>query len=296
MGFFNLTGNGLWLLAASLGYLIFFPLPISAIPTPQSQQLRDRATCTSAHPNPVVILHGLGANKDEDLNFLESFLQEQGFCTFALTYGADLLFPSVGGLLPIATSAQQIGAFINQTLTASGAAKIDLVGHSEGAFQALYVPKFEGVAAVVDKIVAIAPPTHGTTFAGLFNLAFVFGNASRTTVGDAIDLVGCPACNDLGPDGVAVTRLNDGTPILQSGSSLTVIASRSDELVTPTDTAFVNEAGVRNLYIQDYCASDPVGHIGEAYDMNVWNLVLNALDSTPNRNFTCVIGSPGRRI
>lgn len=148
---------------------------------------------------------------------------------------------------------------------------------------------------MIDKIVAIAPPTHGTTFGGLYDLAYILGNASRTLVGEVLDLFGCAACNDLGPGGAAVTRLNDGKAIVQPGNELTVIASRSDELVTPTDTAFVNEAGVNNIYIQDYCSQDIVGHIGEAYDSNVWSLVLNALTSTPEGDFTCITsGSPGR--
>jgi triacylglycerol esterase/lipase EstA (alpha/beta hydrolase family) len=261
-----------------------------------ASQVRNRASapaCGNSAFNPVVILHGLGANKNEDLNFLETFLQQQGFCTFSLTYGEYPLLPVVGGLEPIATSAAEIGSFIKQTIASSGARQVDIVGHSEGAFQALYVPKFQNVAPLVNKIVAIAPPTHGTNFAGLYNLAYVFGNQSRTLVGDVLDLLGCAACNDLGPGGAAVTRLNDGKPIVQPGNTLTVIASKSDELVTPTDTAFVNEPGVHNIYVQDYCPLDPVGHIGEAYDLNVWNLVLNALTAAPDRQFDCVIGAPG---
>ena len=293
MKFFSQGRNG-WLnwLTAALGCQAFLASAVSAIPVPESLANRD-ACSNSTHPNPVVILHGLGANKNEDLNYLEMFLQQQGFCTFSLTYGAYPGFPFIGGLQPIATSAPEIGAFIHQTLTLSGASKVDIVGHSEGGFQSLYVSKFEGVAPVVDKIVAIAPPTHGTTVSGLYELAYVLGSASRTIVGELLNTLGCAACNDLGPGGAAVTKLNDNTPIVQLGNTLTVIASKSDEVNTPTDTAFVNEAGVQNIYVQDYCPQDPVGHIGEAYDMNVWNLVLNALNSTPSRAFTCVIGSPG---
>ena len=32
-----------------------------------------------AHPNPVVLLHGLGANADEDINELASYLQGNDF-------------------------------------------------------------------------------------------------------------------------------------------------------------------------------------------------------------------------
>jgi len=113
-------------------------------------------------------------------------------------------------------------------------------------------------------------------------------------VGVVLDTVGCAACSDLGTAGAAVTRLNDGQPIVQQGNTVTIIISTDDELVTPTTTAFVNEEGVRNMYIQDVCPNDPVGHIGEAYDTNVWNLVVNALEETPDRSFVCSRGSPGR--
>lgn len=244
--------------------------------------------------NPVVLLHGLGATYYEDLNFLQSWLQNQGYCTYSLTYGAYEGFPWVGGLKHINESAPEIASYIKEVVQKTGHAKVNLVGHSEGAFQSLYVPKFEGVSDLIDIIVPIAPPTHATTFAGLYNLAYLFGNASRDAVGNVLDAVGCGACDDLGPGGAAVERLNDGTPIVQPGNKVTIIASKYDELVTPPSTSFVHEDGVRNLWVQDTCPLDPVGHIGEAYDTNVWNLVKNALDATPNRDFVCFIGSPGK--
>ncbi|KAJ5212385.1 uncharacterized protein N7498_004031 [Penicillium cinerascens] len=250
-------------------------------------------SCTS-DSNPVVLLHGLGATYYEDLNFLQYWLQNQGYCTYSLTYGAYEGFPFVGGLKHIADSAPQIAAYIKEVVQKTGKSKVDLVGHSEGAFQSLYVPKFEGVSDLIDKIASIAPPTHGTTFAGLYDLAYLFGNASRKAVADVLDTFGCGACDDLGPGGAAIARLNDGTPIVQPGNTVTIIASKFDELVTPPSTAFVHQDGVTNRYIQETCPLDPVGHIGEAYDLNVWNLVKNVLDSTPNRKFLCLIGSPGK--
>jgi pimeloyl-ACP methyl ester carboxylesterase len=252
--------------------------------------LSSKTACSSAHPNPVVLLHGLGATYYEDINLLETFLQQQGFCTFALTYGAYPNFPYVGGLTPIETSAVQIAAFINQTLESTGASKVDLVGHSEGAFQSLYVPKFTGVAPVVDKIVAIAPPTHGTTFGGLYTLTnLIPGNPPllSVVVDGLITTLGCAACAEILINGSAVEKLDAG-PIVQAGNTLTVIASQLDELVTPTDTAFVYEPGVTNLYVQDYCSSDDVGHLDEGYDPNVWNLVRCALEGTVPCTFTCV--------
>ena len=259
------------------------------------RNIHNNYACRSiTHPNPVVLLHGLGATFYEDLNVLEIYLQSQGYCTFSQTYGDYPAFPFVGGLQPIDSSAAEIEAFINLVHSRTGAAKVDLIGHSEGGFLALYVPKFTGIARILDKLVAIAPPTHGTTFAGLYNLAYVGGNSTRDLFSTVLDIVGCAACDDIGIGGSAVARLNDGKPIVQPSNSLTIIMSKFDELVTPTTTAFVEEQGVNNLYIQEFCPLDPVGHIGEAYDTNVWNLVVNALDSTPHRTFTCSFGSPGR--
>jgi triacylglycerol esterase/lipase EstA (alpha/beta hydrolase family) len=247
---------------------------------------------SAAHPDPVVLLHGLGANEYEDLNFLQDALAGQGYCTFALTYGTEDGFPFVGGLAPIATSAAQIAQFVEQVKAETGAARVDLVGHSEGGFQSLYVTKTQGIAADIGRVVAIAPPTHGTSFDGLYDLASLLGAQEQAGVNAALSDFGCPACSDLVDGGAAVKTLDDG-PIAQAGVTYTIIASRSDELVTPTSTAFVQERGVTNEYVQDACPLDPVGHIGEAYDLNVWRLVENALDpATATPIALCSFGAP----
>jgi triacylglycerol esterase/lipase EstA (alpha/beta hydrolase family) len=244
-----------------------------------------------AHPSPVVILHGLGANANEDLNVLQGQLAQKGYCTFALTYGADSRFSYVGGVRPIAESAPQIAAFIGQVLTETGAPTADIVGHSEGAFQALYVTKTQGIAARIGRVVAIAPPSHGTTFGGMTTLATLFGSTSRQATRTFLDTFGCYACDDLIVGGSAVQTLDNG-PIAQPGVTYTIIASQHDEMVTPTDTAFVREPAVTNEYVQDVCPLDPVGHLGEAYDTTVWQLVENALDPAHVKPIACSFGFP----
>ena len=246
---------------------------------------------SAAHPSPVVLLHGLGANANEDLNVLQGQLAQQGYCTFALTYGVDPRFPYAGGVRPIAESAPAIAAFITQVVNETGAPTADVVGHSEGAFQSLYVTKTQGIAAKIGRVVAIAPPTHGTTFGGMTTLAYLFGNTSRQTTKTLLDTFGCYACDDLIVGGAAVQTLDDG-PIAQPGVTYTIIASHHDELVTPTDTALVNEPGVTNEYVQDVCPLDPVGHLGEAYDSTVWQMVENALDPAHAKPIACSFGLP----
>ncbi|KAM3532207.1 hypothetical protein MY4038_004129 [Beauveria bassiana] len=287
--------------AAVLGGLVV--AVVSASPAASVPALRNRVakhndfSCqpSAEHPNPVILLHGLGATWYEDIYLLELWLQTRNFCTFSLTYGAYDGFPLVGGLKPIDESSREIAALISEVHAKTNASKIDLVGHSEGGFQALYVPKFrEGIAALVENIVAIAPPTHGTTFAHLWTLVQLFGKNARKDVGTVLEKLGCAACNEISVDGPSIAKLNDGEPIVQAGNKVTIITSEFDELVTPTDTAFVREPGVENIYVQDYCPFDPVGHIGEAYDQNVWNLVLNSLEKQVERQFFCLVGAPGK--
>ena len=46
----------------------------------------------------------------------------------------------------------------------------------------------------------------------------------------------------------------------------------------PYGTEFVNEPGVDNETVQDFCPLDPVGHVGLAFDPDVAQLVRDALD------------------
>jgi len=270
-------------------------LPLTVLLGPSAQAVTggiNDPTCTptAAHPDPVVVLHGLGATYYEDLNVLQASLAGHGYCTFSETYGDYPGFPYVGGLRPVADSAAEIKDQILRVLAETGASKVDIVGHSEGGFQSLYVTKTQGIADRIDTVVAIAPPTHGTTFGNLVNLAYLFG--VRSQVATVLNTFGCHACDDLITDGAAVKTLTTG-PIAQPGVHYTVITSRYDELVTPTSTSFVKEPGVVNEYVQDFCPFDPVGHLNEAYDLNVWKLVERALDPAHTAPFFCTAGFPG---
>jgi pimeloyl-ACP methyl ester carboxylesterase len=250
----------------------------------------DNWTCrpSGAHPEPVVLLHGLGGNGPGNFATLGPYLASEGFCVFAPTYGEAIPGVPVGGLTPIPQSATEIATFIGRVLAATGAAKVDLVGHSEGAFQALYGPKFvPGETAKVASVVALAPPTHGTTFAGLVTIADDLGIVP--VVDTILATGGCAACTELTTGSSLVTTLNTG-PVAQPGIAYTIIASTHDELVTPYGTEFVDEPGVHNETVQGICPRDPVGHIGLAYDPDVAELVRNALDPAAPVPVTCTAG------
>ena len=76
----------------------------------------------------------------DNWSYISPILAAHGYCVFALTYGLDPRLPIqvIGGTIPIEQSAPELGAFVDQVLAATGAAKVDLVGHSEGTFMPEY--------------------------------------------------------------------------------------------------------------------------------------------------------------
>jgi len=244
---------------------------------------------SAAHPSPLVLLHGLGGNGPGNYAYLGPYLAGLGYCAFSPTYGQASPSIPVGGTVSIAQSAQEIATFVDRVRATTGAAKVSMVGHSEGGFQVLYGPKVLGYAAMVDRIVALAPPTHGTTFAGLVSVGDFLG--LRPLVDLVLETFGCQACAELIVGGSAVATLNNG-PIAQPGVGYTIIATRYDTAVTPTETSFVREPGVRNAYVQDTCPFDPVGHVGLAFDGGVAGMVANALDPAHPIRVRCGFGPP----
>jgi hypothetical protein len=77
--------------------------------------------------------------------------------------------------------------------------------------------------------------------------------------------------------------------IIQPGNKATIIMSRNDTLVAP-DVSRVDEPGVRNIFIQDNCPQDAVGHAGLAWDTGVWSLVYNALNEDYDAPVSCEQG------
>ncbi|MGH9244573.1 MAG: esterase/lipase family protein [Acidimicrobiales bacterium] len=242
-----------------------------------------------AHPNPVVLLHGLGGNGPGNWSYVGPQLAAGGFCAFALTYGQASPFIPVGGTIAVAESARQIAAFIDDVRAATGAAEVDIVGHSEGGFQSLYVPKMLDYGDEVGRVVALAPPTHGTTVSGLVTIGDALG--LRPLYELVLRLFGCQACTELIVGGAPVTELTTG-PIAEPGVEYTILASRYDVVVTPPESSFIDEPGVANVFVQDVCPLDPVGHVGLAFDSGVAQMIVNGLDPEHAAPVSCGFGPP----
>lgn len=230
---------------------------------------------SAAHPEPVVLVHGLGANDTVNWFFHAPKIAAQGYCVFSLTYGTGVLGPGVGGLASMRDSAAELGRFADRVRSATGAAKVDIVGHSEGSTMPAYYLKYGGGAAKVAHFVGFGANYRGTTLGGLDALA----KALLTSVPGlgAVLRTACGACTEyLAPSAFLDDLARGGVHV--PGPSYTSIVSRYDEVVTPYTSGILGEPGTTDIVLQDFCAADAAGHLGQAADPNVTGLILHALD------------------
>ena len=238
---------------------------------------------SAAHPVPVILVHGTFADMADSWQALSPLLYNNGYCVFALNYGSYDGSGSVGvdATGDIAASAQQLSTFVDRVLAATGATKVDLVGHSQGGMMPRYYIKNLGGASKVDTLVGLAPSNHGTTLEGLFTLAGYFPGAS------ALVGVDCPACEEQEAGSSFITALNHGGETVPS-VKYTVIESDNDEVVTPYTSAFLAPApNVTNILLQNQCALDQGEHLSMPYDHIADADVLTALDPADPQHPAC---------
>jgi len=227
---------------------------------------------SAAHPRPVVLVHGTFENMADNWQALSPLLYDNGYCVFALNYGAYAGSGSVGidATGPIEDSASQLSAFVRKVLAATGARQVDIVGHSQGGMMPRYYLKFLGGATYVHTLVGLAPSNHGTTLDGIFTLAADIPGSSAL-------LTDCPACQEQDAGSAFLTKLNAGGDTVP-GVDYTVIESENDEVVTPYESAFLSGPEVTNIDLQKQCSLDQGEHLSMAYDHIADADVLTALD------------------
>ncbi|MFI8518259.1 esterase/lipase family protein [Streptomyces sp. NPDC085481] len=237
---------------------------------------------SAAHPRPVVLVHGTFGNAVDNWLGLAPYLVNRGYCVFSLDYGQLPNVPFFHGLGPVDKSAEQLDAYVDRVLAATGAAEADLVGHSQGGMMPRYYLKFLGGAAKVNTLVGIAPDNHGTTLNGLTQLLPYFPGAK--------DLISehTPGLADQIAGSALLTKLNAGGDTVP-GVRYHVIATKYDEVVTPYRSGFLSGPNVTNVVLQDLCALDLSEHVTiGTVDRIVFHEVDNALDPAQATPTTCL--------
>jgi triacylglycerol esterase/lipase EstA (alpha/beta hydrolase family) len=243
---------------------------------------------SAAHPYPVILVNGTFANMDDNWQAASPLLANHGYCVYAFNYGGPSPASRIQGTGDIAASAAQLAAFVGTVLAATGASKVDLVGHSQGGMMPRYYLNFLGGAAKVSDLVAFAPSNYGTTLGGLTELASLLGAAGQ--LNGPLSSV-CAACVQQEQGSAFLAGLN-ATPTVP-GVSYTVIESTGDEVVTPYTNAFLPAAAnVTNITVQHQCLLDGSDHLEIAADPIALADMLNALDPAHRVRVPCLVVLP----
>lgn len=269
---------------------------IGALPPNGSAPGSNNWTCkpSAAHPRPVVLVHGLTGNKATNWQTYSPLLKNNGYCVFALTYGVNKTAPPVmdqlGGVNRMQDSALQLKAFIAKVLNATGARKVDIVGHSEGTLMPNYYVKFLGGATKVKRYVSLAPLWHGTDPAGLDTISEIGSPFGVTAaIGQALDPYFASGPQLLTHSAFMTKMRSGGTPKV-AGIEYTNIVTKYDELVQPYTSGI--QPGMKNYVVQDFCSTDFAEHFEIAADPVAARIVLNALDPSHAKPIPCTLVLP----
>lgn len=214
-------------------------------------------TCrpTAQRPHPAVIVHGTFGDRASLLDGLSSSLKSDGYCVFALDYGNR----ATG---PIEDSAAQLRDFVAEVLTATGAQRVSIVGHSQGGMMPRYYIKNLGGDGLVEDLVGLAPSNHGTSVAG------------ESAQGET---EGCTSCDQQQSGSEFLTALND--PDETPGDvDYTQVVTRYDQVVVPYTSGFLAGERSTNITLQDYCAANASEHVTIPMDRQAIAWVLHAFD------------------
>jgi pimeloyl-ACP methyl ester carboxylesterase len=211
---------------------------------------------STAHPVPVILVHGTFGDMTVSWNLFSPALVKDGYCVFAL----DLVNR---GMAPMDQSADKLAAFIDEVRQKTGAAKVSLVGHSQGGMLGRYVARYRGKLDGIDDIVGLAPSSHGTT----------------QPLAPPLGGLGCPACAEQAAGSAFMQKLNAGEEA-PPPPSYTVVSTIHDEVVTPYQSQALTGSTVTNVVLQDRCPEDITEHVGIIYDPIALQWTANALGRT----------------
>lgn len=236
--------------------------------------------------NPVIIVGGTFSPALANELFLGNAIQAHGYthCVFELK-GEEAL-AEIPGTMDIVVSAVALMLFVDDVLDWSGAAQVDLVGHSQGVLAARSYIKDFGGTAKVDKLISLSGPNAGTGFIPLLDF---FAGPVFAPFG--VTCEGVTPCVQMQQDSDFINDLNAGD--MTPGSvEYYAFYTNNDELVwywgegpfglpvVKYDNAKLGP-GATNVELGEMCPFRIVGHLGMIADPVPIHMTLDALAGDP---------------
>lgn len=254
---------------------------------------------SAERPIPVILVHGTAGGGQTNWGTYVPLLADEGFSVFTLTYGqvpnANWPISALGGMLPIEDSAAEFGRFVDKVLDATGAEKVDIVGHSQGTIMPGYWAKFLGGAPKIRKYISLAPLWEGSAALDrprgpLLAVQHRFGLSPAT-------VMPCRALPQMIHGSEFIKKMNEGGTPYVEGIEYTNISTIHDELVRPYTSGQVpapegSDIVVHNIVLQEGCDRDLSDHLGICGSPRAAAYVLNALDDRGQHVVPCRLVAP----
>lgn len=213
-------------------------------------------------------MHGTGQAKGI-WETLGNQLRADGWAVFAPDFGhraTDLINESIDMLVP----------YIEAVLHATDARRAIVIGHSQGGLIATLLSL--RIASRIKHVVCLAAPNHGTNLGGIASgLTKIPG--TRNLLSNFVQSYwGVSGLEQL--TGSKMVLSADEHDILGPGVTYTCLATKFDQLISPTHSCFLDDGGagsVTNQYVQDTFPQAVVLHEQMAHDWRSCALTRQAL-------------------
>ncbi len=241
--------------AAVVAVVLAVFVPVAAAPVAS-------AAPTEAAKDPVIIVAGTLAGHTLASIYYEPLaarLRADG-------YRVSIFGLPGSGLGDIGAISQNLNAFADTVRAQTGAARVDLIGHSQGGLVIRHYLEYRGGANEVDSAISLGAPHHGAAVANLLTLLGLGSCA------------GVVACRQMTIGSPFLNALNAGDDTIGT-VAYTNFASVVDGIVQPYTTSFLDDADGNNtnVKIQRQCPLRVVGHVALPYDGTVYSGIQDAL-------------------
>ncbi|GIF10743.1 lipase [Actinoplanes teichomyceticus] len=204
---------------------------------------------------PVVLVHGTNGRAACDWFTLAPLLAGDGRDVFAFQWRRAR---PTAGTSATHTHAAELGEFIERVRAVTGAAQVDVVGHSWGAVLAHYLVRcLAGApgAGAVRSVVGLAPTYGGTTLHGLLRRPDRLPARLRHWLDAKI-----PSWREQLPGSAVLTAIEAAPPA--PAVRFTTIVTRYDQMVTPYAASLRAVPQARQVVLQRHAPRALVGHLG----------------------------------
>jgi len=178
----------------------------------------------STHPYPVVLVHATLADEGSNWVTLAPLLANEGYCVYSFNYGATLaslevwpfIGPRIDALGHIEKSAEELSSFVNSVLSKTKAAKVDLVGHSQGGMMPNYYIQGPGWRHEGERADRARAEQSRNDADGLTKLVEVFPFADEIVSG-LLEFLGAPSLPEQQESSAFIKKLfGSANPSLQA--------------------------------------------------------------------------------